>query len=222
MGALVLGGHLVHVALPGIEALVYDFGGVLVEIDFGRVIARWAELSGADREVLQARFTHGPAYQAHERGEIDTAQYFGALRGELGIDLDDAAFLDGWNAVLGGEIVPTMDLVRRLAPTIPQYLFSNTNRAHHARWSSLHAGPLGLLRRHFVSHEIGHRKPERAAFEHVAREIGVAPRRFLFFDDTPANVEGARALGIEAVLVRSPEDVSRAVQPWLGGSRAWA
>ena len=40
--------------------------------------------------------------------------------------------------------------------------------------------------------------------------------RVLFFDDLPANVEGARAAGMQAVLVRSPDDVAQALQSWLG------
>ena len=34
----------------GVDALLFDFGGVLAEIDFDRVIARWAQLAGAPFE----------------------------------------------------------------------------------------------------------------------------------------------------------------------------
>ncbi len=203
---------------PIYSAVVYDFGNVLVEIDFDRVMASWAESAGMAKEQVASRFTHGAAYQAHERGEIDAARYFQALRGELGIDISDAEFLKGWLAVFGEEIAPAIALLPQLAPRVPQYLFSNTNAAHYAYWSKRYAAALSPLVRHFVSHEMGCRKPERASFEYIAREIGVTADRILFFDDTSANIEGARAAGVNAVLVRSPEDVSRAVQPWLGGS----
>jgi 7-alpha-hydroxysteroid dehydrogenase len=55
----------------------------------------------------------------------------------------------------------------------------------------------------------------RAQVEHVAREIGVPLERLLFLDDTEANLEAARRLGVKTVLVRSPEDVSRALRPWM-------
>ena len=67
---------------------------------------------------------------------------------------------------------------------------------------------------------MGSRKPDRAAFEHVAREIGVPAGRVLFFDDLEENVEGARATGMQAVLVRSPADVAEALRPWLGDHRS--
>ena len=215
------GGHLVHVAIARIdpsrvEAIVYDMGNVLVEIDFAWVIARWAALAGVAPESLARRFSHGPAYQAHERGEIGAAAYYASLRAELGVDLDDAALEDGWNAVFGSPIEPTIALVHEVAPRLPQYLFSNTNAVHHAHWSRLYEGKLGPILGHFVSHRIGKRKPEPASFEHVAREIGVPIERVLFFDDLPANVEGARAAGMQAVVVRSPADVAAALRPWLG------
>jgi putative hydrolase of the HAD superfamily len=67
----------------------------------------------------------------------------------------------------------------------------------------------------FTSFEIGRRKPDRAAYEHVAEAIGTAPGRILFLDDVIENVRGARAAGMQAVHVRSPADVARAVAPWV-------
>lgn len=198
------------------EAIVYDFGGVLAEIHFDRVIDHWARAAGADFATLRSRFTFSPAYEAHERGEIDVGQYFQALRGELGIDIPDEAFAEGWNAVFGDEITPTIELVRRLAPAIPQYVFSNTNAAHHRHWGTRYRGALALRRRQFVSYQMGFRKPERAAFEMISRETGVPLEGILFLDDTGENIDAARSLGIQAVLVHSTDDVARAVKPWLG------
>ena len=198
-----------------VEALLFDFGGVLIEIDFDRVFARWAKLAGAPFEQVKQRFDHGEAYQQHERGEIDAADYFQALRETLGIDLTDADFADGWQQVFGQEIAPTVALLERLARRIPLYLLSNTNELHFAYMSRRYADTLGLLDKWFVSCRMGARKPERASFEYVSRELGVPLDRILFFDDTHANVEGARAAGVPSVWVRSHADVERAVAPWL-------
>lgn len=214
--------HLVHVAIARVEAIVYDFGGVLVDVDFARVIARWAALSGADAAALGERFTLGPVYQAHERGEIDASAYFEAMRTELGLALDDAAFADGWNAIFGEPIHPTVEGMHALAGRLPQYLFSNTNAMHHAYWSRRYAAELAPLDAQYVSHEMRLRKPDREAFEHVAAAVGVPAGRILFFDDTVANIEGAKAAGLQSVLVRSTGDVARALAPWLGQSHARA
>ena len=64
----------------------------------------------------------------------------------------------------------------------------------------------------FVSSEVGIRKPERTAFELIAREIGVAPGSIMFFDDLLENVTGALDAGLLAVHVRSPVDVQVALR----------
>ena len=198
-----------------VDALLYDFGGVIIEIDFDRVFARWSGLSGVPFDTVKARFRHGEEYNAHERGSLDARAFYDWVRRAIGFDLDDAQVRDGWMRVLGPEIPPTVDAIRRLEGRVPQYLFSNTNTEHYEVWGPRHARALAPIARQFISCDIGLRKPDAEAFHYVAREIGVAPGRILFFDDTAHNVEGARAAGLQAVHVRSPEDVLRAVRPWL-------
>lgn len=197
------------------EALLFDFGGVIIEISFDRVFQRWAELAHVPFEQVKSRFTHGEAYQAHERGEIGVKEYFAAVRREVGIDLSDEAMNDGWQRVFGPELHETVEALRKLEGRIPLHLFSNTNAAHYDYWSVRYAEALRPLQRRFISHEMGVRKPEPESFRHVARAIGVPLERILFLDDTEANIEGARAVGVQAVQVRSPDDVVRAVRPWL-------
>lgn len=194
-----------------VEALLFDFGNVVVDIDFDRVTARWAQHAGCSAQAVLARYSHDDAYKRHECGDIDINQYFAALRGSLGIEISDAQFLDGWNAVFGGVIPGIEEQLRAAAARRPVYLFSNTNPAHEAFWVPAYAEVLEPFRKLYVSSTIGLRKPERAAFDHVARDIGVAPGRILFFDDALENVEGARRAGLQAVHVRSNDDVAKAL-----------
>jgi putative hydrolase of the HAD superfamily len=202
-----------------VDALLYDFGGVIVEIDFDWIFGRWAEFAGVPMERVKSRFSHGEAYQRHERGEIELGEYFRALRGELGVDLDDAQLIDGWQRVFGPEHPEVVALLKALEGRVPQYLLSNTNATHYDYFRHRYARALAPLDRIFASCEMGTRKPEREAFEHVSREIGVPLDRMLFLDDTAANLEGALALGMKTVHVRSPLDVVSALSPWLDDTR---
>src|SRR6185503_12830986 len=87
-----------------VEALLFDLGGVVIDIDFGRAVASWAEAAGAPVDTIRARFSFDDAYERHERGEIAAGEYFAALRGSLGIDLPDAALTRGWNAIYLDEV----------------------------------------------------------------------------------------------------------------------
>jgi putative hydrolase of the HAD superfamily len=62
---------------------------------------------------------------------------------------------------------------------------------------------------------MGKRKPEPDAFQAVADAIGVPLDAILFFDDTLENVQGARAVGMRAVHVRSGKDIEDAVAGFL-------
>ncbi len=74
---------------------------------------------------------------------------------------------------------------------------------------------LGLFQTVFVSSEMGTRKPEPEAFHAVAKAIGIKQHRIVFFDDTIENVDGANALGIRAVYVKSLADIEASLEEIL-------
>jgi putative hydrolase of the HAD superfamily len=56
----------------------------------------------------------------------------------------------------------------------------------------------------FYSHEMGLAKPNQDIYQQLLLELGTTANRVLFFDDLLANVQGAAALGIQAVQVTGP------------------
>jgi FMN phosphatase YigB (HAD superfamily) len=191
------------------DALLFDLGNVVIDIDFNRVFERWAELAGCEVSRVRARFSVDEACRRHETGAIGDNDYFASLRTSLGIDLTDAQFLDGWNAVFVGETPGISALLARAATRIPLYAFTNTNPAHQAYWLQHFPRAIGHFRQIFVSSTIGLRKPDAAAFRFVSENVGVPAGRIVFFDDSQANVEGARTCGLQAVHVTSPADVTK-------------
>lgn len=194
------------------QVLLFDLGRVLVDFDFGRALEAWAPHSALPPEALRLAFRHDEAYERHERGELAAAQYFAHLATTLQLDASPAQIEQGWNAIFLGEILQTRRIVEHLRGRLPCHVFSNTNASHiaacRARFPALFSAVDGT----FTSHELGLRKPDRAAFERVCALIGCPPGAVLFFDDLAANVAGARAAGLQAVQVRSPDDVAAALR----------
>jgi putative hydrolase of the HAD superfamily len=193
------------------DALLFDIGRVVIDIDFNRTLACWAAHAGCEPAHLAGRFSSKEIYHRHERGEIGDAEFFAGLRAALGIDLTDVQFLEGWNAIFVGEMSGIAPLLARAAMRVPLYAFSNTNRAHAQYCSATYADVLGHFREIFVSSAIGLRKPDAAAYDHVVRAIGVPASRIVFFDDLAENIEGARNRGLTAVHVTSPNAVADAL-----------
>jgi glucose-1-phosphatase len=200
------------VLAPGsADALLFDLGRVVIDVDFTKTLTCWAGHAGCEPALLIPRFGPNEAFRRHETGEINDAQFFAALRTSLGIGISDAQFLEGWNAIFAGEMPGIDPLLARAARRLPLYAFSNTNPPHVAHFTQAFAGVLGHFREVFLSSTIGLRKPDAAAYDHVVKAIGVPAQRIVFFDDLAENIEGARARGLHAIQVRSSDDVARAL-----------
>ncbi len=193
------------------DALLFDLGRVVLDIDFSRTLACWAGHAGCEPSDIVERFVRDEAYRRHEIGKISDEAYFDSLRASLDIAITDEQFLEGWNAIFAGEMPGIAPLLARAAGSLPLYAFSNTNAPHVEHFSKTYADLLGYFREVYLSPAIGLRKPDAAAYDHVVNAIGVPASRIVFFDDLAENVEGARARGLLAVHVRSSADVAAAL-----------
>jgi putative hydrolase of the HAD superfamily len=197
---------------PGrVRALLFDLGGVVIGVDFGRAFRIWADLARCDPAELERRFSFDEAYQRHERGEIDAAGYFSALRRSLGLDLSDDELTSGWNDIYLGPLPGTAALLSAARRRFLLYAFTNSNATHRQVWAERFASELSVFRHVFVSSDLGVRKPDPESFALVAKRIGLQASALLFFDDTAENVEGARTAGMQAVHVGSSADIREAL-----------
>ena len=194
-----------------INALLFDLGGVLVDIDFSRVLHSWSHSSRLPLPEITRRFSMDEPYRQHEMGEITASDYFAHLRQLLELEATDNEIERGWNDLFVGEIAATIDCIASAQTNFPCYLFSNTNPTHQAFWTSSFPAALDPFQQIFVSSEMGLRKPDRAAFEAIAAATGFRLDEILFFDDTEENVIGARLAGMPAILVNSHADVETAL-----------
>lgn len=194
------------------QLLLFDLGGVLIDFDFKRTLAEWSRYSTLPLAELQQAFHFDEQYQQYERGAISLEEYFVHVAATLKLDATHAQIEAGWNDIFVGEIVETRQLVEHMRRLMPCHAFTNTNASHMDCWMRLYPGVAQAFDSIFASHQIGLRKPERAAFEHICNALAVAPEAILFFDDLLENVEAARAAGLQGVHVRSPQDVEAALR----------
>jgi FMN phosphatase YigB (HAD superfamily) len=145
------------------EALLFDLGRVVIDFDFNRAFSRWARHARCDQKLISDRFRYDTAYERHERGEIDSKDFFASVRESLGIDISDAQLLEGWNSIFVGETPGVSELLVKAAERFPLYAFTNSNRAHEEYWSKQFSSILSNFKQVFVSSTIGLRKPEAKA-----------------------------------------------------------
>jgi putative hydrolase of the HAD superfamily len=187
------------------HTIIFDLGGVILNIDYHRTIRAFRALGMDDfeRHFTQLRQEH--LFDLYETGQIGDADFRLGLRSHLRADVTDAEIDDAWNAMLLDLPAARLDLLRELAHGRRLFLLSNTNAIHidafGAQLQKAHGlmDLSGFFGRVYLSYQMGIRKPDPAIFTRVCHENGLDPAATLFIDDSPQHVEGARMAGLQAI-----------------------
>ncbi len=184
-----------------IKAIIFDLGNVLIDID-------WQVTYNCLLKHAQVREFDWTAFEkllhSAERGEIDAQGFRDGLRRLLGSGVSDKQIDDCWNSMIFDFKQERKQLVRELRKVYPVYVLSNINEIHRRYVESQPYWEPQLFTGIFWSCKTGSRKPEKQIYRKVLDEIGAVPQQVLFFDDKEENVESARELGINAILVDRP------------------
>lgn len=188
--------------LKGIRNIIFDLGGVLLDLDFMAAMEKFRKL-GAD--IHPSDFRHAlehPLFLEFEKGEVPAAVFRIRIRELLhGVNLSDREIDEAWCSILGSVPPGKVELLKKLAMHYRLFLFSNTNAIHIEHFCNLfekeYRFPFeSLFEKSFYSHILQARKPEEAAFEKVIALAGVLPGETLFVDDFRPNVDGGARLGL--------------------------
>ena len=179
------------------RVILFDLGGVLVEVEGVAAFQRMLGRSLSQEEVWQRWLTASVWVSTFESGQCAPEAFAAGVVTEWGLPVTAEAFLDDFRQWPKRLFPGVRDMLALLAQRCTLACLSNTNTVHwpHVRDT---LGLSGLLHRYYLSHEIGHLKPARAAFEHVLADLGCAPSRVVFLDDNQLNVDAAQAVGIQA------------------------
>ena len=190
-----------------IEAIVFDLGGVLVELSGVPAMLRWTSLP-MDEEPLWQRWLTSPSVRAFETGRITAESFADQIIDEMKLTANRDQFLQAFIAWPLGLYAGVPDLLTNLRKRFTVGCLSNTSALH---WPRL-MNEMGLehhLDHRFASHLMGKIKPDAECFEHMLRDLNLSPHQVLFFDDNAINVEGAKKVGIHATRVKSVAEIER-------------
>jgi HAD superfamily hydrolase (TIGR01509 family) len=189
------------------EVLLFDLGGVLVDNVMFDELPALLPQPIADGE-LRRRWLFSPSVQAFEQGRICAEVFASSFIAEWGLDIGPAHFLDNFASWPRGPYPGALELLDRLRHDYRLALLSNCNAVHWERVADfrdrVHAA--------FSSHIMGVVKPAPAIFNRVAVALDVEPAAVCFFDDSLANIEAARAVGMDAYLTRGIQELEIAIQ----------
>jgi putative hydrolase of the HAD superfamily len=184
--------------------LYFDLGNVLLFFDHRRAARQLAELAGVDeREVFEYVFASDLNSRC-DAGLVSGPEFAAEFRERFPCPADDAAIYRAASEIFHVN-VPMKAIVGRLRDAGYRLgILSNTCDMHFDWFASGRYEPIPEAFDVIVlSYQLRLSKPDRAIYEHAAHQAGVAPEDVFDTDDIPANVEGARAAGFDAVLFTS-------------------
>lgn len=192
------------------KVLLFDLGGVLIENNGREALTAMMPVPLEAAEMWR-KWLDSPVVKAFERGRIGAERFATEFVGEWGLRLEPSKFIGEFATWPRGLYEGAEALLAQLKGRHRLACLSNTNAIHWARFPQLHA----LFDSCFLSHEMGHVKPDREAFDYALGKLGVPAADVWFFDDLEPNVEAARAVGMNAFQV----DGFGAIAPILRSER---
>lgn len=203
-----------------IKALIFDMGGVLVDLDIEGCKRAFKEYIGYHKidEIID------PCHQKGIYGDLEEGMLTGdefrkivladSRPGALAEDVDRAM----WHILIGIEPYK-VQMLKRLSESYDLYLLSNNNTVCLPRAKAIfnEAGiPLDkIFRKCFYSFEMKALKPSEAFYRAVVSEIGLPAEDMLFIDDSQKNVDGAVAAGLPAVFYKPDTDLEALISEKL-------
>ena len=197
--------------MSDISWILFDLGGVLVEIEHERIFASIASVMKTDPAKVKAKIYAEPALWHHFiRNEWSDAHLTGEVNRLLGSTLPQGEVVAAFNRELGSGIESTIAVLPNLLERVHVGCLSNTNSIH---WRYLHEtfSFMKLFEVQFASQELGAAKPDSEIYQIVEQRLDVVGREILFFDDRFENVEAARGRGWSAYLYSGHESLIAAL-----------
>lgn len=199
---------------PGIKNIIFDLGGVILNIDYIRTINIFKEygINNFDEIYNQARQTK--LFDKLDKGEITPADFRNEVRKlNPATHLTDEQIDQAWNAMLLDMPVERLDVLLALKSHYRTFLLSNTNEIHVPEFSGIVKKTIDkndlsdFFEKAYYSNEMGMRKPNTDIYQFVLDKHGLAAYETLFIDDTIQNIEGAQKAGLHAYHLTNGETI---------------
>ena len=192
-----------------IKNLLFDLGGVIMDIERKNCVAAFERLGMTDADSFISGHKQNGPFLALESGQIDEAQFCEGMRKLLPGNPTDKQICDALMQYLIGIPEERLSDLLELRKRYKVYMLSNTNPV---MWNGFIVQEFRKQGKEMedyfdgivTSFDAKACKPDAEIFRYAERTLGIKPEETIFFDDALPNIEGARALGFNVAHV-TPE-----------------
>jgi glucose-1-phosphatase len=199
--------------MKNIKAIIFDFGGVILDIDFDKMNKAFSKLGIKDFNEMYSQQNADHLFRHLEEGKLNEQEFYDAFRRSAQLDLSNDQIKNAWNALLTGYREAALDTLKKIKHKYKLFLLSNTNSIHVEAFNKIYKEQIGegalddYFDKVYYSHQMGYRKPGKEAFEYVLRENNLSANETLFIDDSFQNIKPAEELGIQTIFLKSGEGI---------------
>jgi putative hydrolase of the HAD superfamily len=192
--------------IKGIKNLLFDQGGVIVDIERDRCLEELRRLGMEAPERLVGLYRQDGPFFALENGDVTLEEFHQELRPLMPQGVTDEQMDHAFSSFIVGIPLHRLQSLRQLRKRYKTYILSNTNplmfegviaRAFAQEGLDVNAYFDGIT----VSYKARSNKPDRKIFEYAISTMGIVPEETLFFDDGQENLDAAARLGFKTALV---------------------
>ena len=189
------------------KALIFDFGNVIINIDFNRTFEAFQQLFGNEYDRIMQQYKQQNLHAFIESNEVTAEEMAKMFSSFSTTEFTAKQIATAWNALLLNLPEERLDLLQNLSKKYSLYLLSNTNKVHIDKiFGDLEQrfgeNPLyNIFTELFLSYKMDAVKPNVELYKQVLAAIPFSADECLFFDDLQENLNGAKLLGIDGQLV---------------------
>lgn len=198
-----------------IKAIIFDVGGVLIDLDKQRCIESFESAGlGCIAGMLDDCHQKG-IFNQLESGAISESEFYSQCRTLSGRNVPDEEIKRCFLSFCVGIEQYKIDYIGELAKKYDLYLLSNNNPivvGEYGKNFTRYGLPLdGMFKGHFFSYEIGVTKPDPEIYRIALERIGLPAEEIIFIDDSETNLRTAETFGIETLHYVPGTDLKKAL-----------
>jgi len=198
-----------------IKNLIFDFGGVIIDIEPIRVGQSFRDMGVKNIEKVHELAVSRGLYLDLEKGLITPAEFRDGMREVSGLKFTDEQIDNAWNSMIVNFPKSRFDLLKQLKNNYNVYLLSNTNAIHYNYFNQYAVNNLGVkclddfFTKCFYSHKMKMRKPDPEIYIKMIETGKIKASESLYFDDLEENIFTARELGIFGIIHKPHEEINQ-------------